>query len=183
MIVWIILLETFWLVVNIFAEFVDWENGNVLLEREEFNRLHSHFNRMIVSEDGNDWLSKITFTILTLSLTKHRIDFLGDIVPTMSTAYLLTLSGWREVTAIRATDSNQLSFSEYGEEERGGERMKVHVAKNSSRFITFMNLYYKSLKFRKNGNAESIVSYIRWISLFLTPLFNIIDKIYLLYDK
>lgn len=65
MIVWIILLETFWLV-NIFVEFVDWENGNILLEREEFNRLHSHFNRMIVSEDGNDWLSKITFTILTL---------------------------------------------------------------------------------------------------------------------
>lgn len=78
----------------------------------------------------------------------------------MSTAYLLTLSAWREVTAIRATDSNQLSFSKYRERER--ERMKVHVAKNSSRFITFMNAYYKSLMmFRKDGSVESIVSRIR----------------------
>lgn len=34
------------------------------------------------------------------------------------------------------------------------------MAKNSSRFITFMNPYYRSLvKFRKDGNAGSIVSY------------------------
>lgn len=64
--------------------------------------------------------------------------------------------------------------------------MEVHVAKNSSRFITFMNPYYRSLvKFRKDGNDGSIVSsFVEFLYFLLFISFiDIIDKIYLLYDK